>query len=548
MKVVIIGGVAGGASAAARLRRLDEGAEIIMLERGGFISYANCGLPYYVGGEIEDRDDLELQTPDSFKARFNVDARVFSEAIEIDRSGKNVKIKDHRSGDIYTEPYDKLILSPGAKPVILPVPGMTLPNVFTVRTIPDAVGIRDFIDADKPSSAVVVGGGYVGIEIAENLKKAGLEVTIVEAADHLITAIDYDMACDVHNYISGMGVGLILSNGLKAINEVDGKLFVELQSGGLHADMAIIAVGVKPDTSLAAAAGIELNAKGAIIVDDHMRTSDEDVYAVGDAIETTEYVTGERGYIPLAGPANRQGRIAADNIYGLDSTYKGSQGSAVVKIFDMTVAATGLTETAAKARGLECDKVFTYSASHAGYYPGGSEMSVKTVYETKTGRILGAQIVGYDGVDKRCDVLATAIRAGMTAPQLTELELCYAPPFSSAKDPVNFAGFVIENCITGKMKQYHWHDVDALPRDGTITLLDVRTPAEYAGGHIDEAVNIELDSLRENLNALDRSKPVYVNCRSGLRSYIACRILTQNGYDCFNLSGGYRLYSAIRAT
>ena len=545
MKIVIIGGVAGGASAAARLRRLDESAEIVMIDRGGFISFANCGLPYYVGGEIEDRDELELQDPDSFRARFNVDARVFSEAIEIDRAGKTVKIVNVNTGDVYEERYDKLILATGAKPAALPVEGLQNPKVFSLRTIPDAVKLREFIEAEKPSSAVVVGGGYVGIEMAENLKRSGLDVTMVEAADHVITAIDYDMACDVHNYLRKMGIELLLSNGLKAVREVGGRLEVSLQNGSIAADMAFVAAGVKPDTRLAAAAGIALNERGAIIVDDHMRTSDGDVYAVGDAVEVEEIVSGARGYIPLAGPANKQGRIAADNICGFDSAYKGSQGSAIVRIFDMTAAATGLSETAAKARGFEIEKVFTYSASHAGYYPGGTEMSVKTIFDKQTGRVLGAQIVGFDGVDKRCDVLAVAIRAGMTAGQLTELELCYAPPFSSAKDPVNFAGYVAGNVLTGKIKQFHWHDVDALPRDGSATLLDVRTPAEYARGHIDGFVNIEVDALRENIGSMDKAKPVYAHCRSGLRSYLACRILAQNGFDCYNLSGGYRLYESV---
>ena len=548
MKVIIIGGVAGGASCAARLRRLDEQAEIIMLERGGFVSFANCGLPYHIGGEIEDRDELELQTPESLKARFNIDARIFSEALEIDAAGRAVKIRDLTTGSEHTENYDKLVLSPGAKPIVLPVEGASHPKVFTVRTIPDAVRIREFIDSEKPSGAVVVGGGYIGVEMAENLKRAGLDVTIVEAAGHVIAAIDHDMACDVHNYLRETGVGLSLNNGLQAILEKDGKLCVGLQNGEIATDMVVMAVGVRPDTELAAAAGIRLNKRGAIIVDESMLTSDEHIYAVGDAVEITEFVTGRPGQIPLAGPANRQGRIAADNICGLGSKYKGTQGSAIVKIFDMTVAVTGITETAAKAGGLNYDKVFTYSASHAGYYPGGSEMSVKTIFDKSTGRILGAQIVGFDGVDKRCDVLAAAIRAGMTAQQLTELELCYAPPYSSAKDPVNFAGFVIENCLTGKIKQFHWHDVDALPRDGSVTLLDVRTPAEYGNGHIEGALNIGVDSLRANLRRLDKAKPVYVNCRSGQRSYIACRILAQNGFDCYNLSGGYRLYNAIRTS
>ena len=546
MKIVIIGGAAGGASAAARLRRLDEQAEIVMLERGRFISFANCGLPYYIGGKIEDRGELELQTPESFRDRFNVDARVFSEALEIDRAGKSVRIRNIEKGTEYFESYDRLILSPGAKPVVLPIRGSNHPGVFTVRSIPDAVKIKKAIDNEKLESAVVIGGGYIGIEMAENLAKAGLDVTIVEAADHVIPSIDYDMACEVHNYMRKKGLKLLLSNGLKAIGDANGKPVVELQSGSIETDMVIMAVGVKPESELAAAAGLDINGRDAIIVNEAMQTSDENIYAVGDAIEITEFVTGKSGYIPLAGPANRQGRIAADNICGIRSEYKGTQGSAVLKLFDMTVAVTGITEAAAKAAKYNYDKVFTFSSSHVGYYPGGTEMSVKTVFEKGTGKILGAQIVGFNGVDKRCDVFAVAIRAGMTATQLTELELCYSPLFSSAKDPVNFAGFVIENYLSGKMKQFHWHDVDALPRDGSVTVLDVRAPWEYKAGHIEGAINIEVDSLRENIGWIDKTKPVYVHCHSGLRSYIACRILTQHGYDCYNLSGGYRLYDAIK--
>ena len=545
MKVVIIGGVAGGASAAARLRRLHESAEIIMLERGEYISFANCGLPYYIGGEIEDRDELELQTPQNFNARFNVDVRINSEALEINRDAKTVAVKNHATGEAYMESYDKLILSPGAAPVIPPVEGVQNDKVFTVRTIPDAARVRAFVELNHPKSAAVIGGGYIGVEMAENLKRAGLEVTIVELSDHVIASLDYDMACDVHNYLRKKGVKLLLNNGLQSIKDNNGTLKLTLQNGEFFANMVIMAVGVKPDSGLAQNAGLAVNKRGAIVVGESMQTSDENIYAVGDAVETTEFVTGQSSYIPLAGPANKQGRIAADNICGLPSKYTGTQGSAVLKIFDMTVAVTGITEAVAASAKLNYDKVFTYSASHAGYYPGGTDMSVKTVFDKATGKILGAQIVGFDGVDKRCDVLAVAIRAGMTAFDLTELELCYAPPFSSAKDPVNFAGYVIENLLTGKMKQFHWHDVAALPRDGSVTLLDVRTPAEYSGGFIDDFINIELDSLRDNLNMLDKSKPVYLHCRSGLRSYIACRILTQNGFDCYNLSGGYRLYDAV---
>ena len=545
IKVVIVGGVAGGASAAARLRRLNEQAEIVMLERGEFISFANCGLPYYVGGEIEDRDELELQTPDSFYERFNVDVRVFSQVTKINRTEKTVTVKNVKTGDVYSEHYDKLVLSPGAKPIVPPIVGANSSKIFAIRTIPDTLAIKDFIDTMHPESAVVIGGGYIGVEMAENLKNAGLDVTIVEMADHVIASLDYDMACDVHNYLRNNGVALYLSNALESISEQDDKLLLTLRSGNITADMVIMAVGVRPESELAKDAGLLVNERGAIVVDDHMHTSDEDIYAVGDAVEITEFVTGQKGYIPLAGPANKQGRIAADNICGIQSKYTGTQGSAVLKIFDMTVAVTGITESVAKAKNLNYDKAFTFSASHAGYYPGGSDMSIKTLFEKDTGKILGAQLVGYDGVDKRCDVFAVAIRAGLTAHDLVELELCYAPPFSSAKDPVNFVGYVIENQLLGRVKNFHWHDIEALPRNGEVVLLDVRTPGEYYGGHIDGFVNIELDSLRENLDRLDKTKPLYVHCRSGLRSYIACRILMQNGYDCYNLSGGYRLYDAI---
>jgi len=548
MKIVIIGGVAGGASAAARLRRLNEKADIVMLEQGEFISFANCGLPYYIGNEITDRSALTLQSPASFSARFGVDVRVFSEAVGIDRALKTVEIKNRVTGALTAETYDKLILSPGAKPFVPLIEGADSENVFTIRNIPDAVRIKEFI-AGKPSgSAAVIGGGYIGLEAAENLKRAGFKVTVVEMADHVIAPLDFEMACQVHNYIRKQGVDLLLSNGLKSIEKADGKLRLVLEnpsSEELLVDLAIVAVGVKPDTGLAKAAGLDLADSGAIIVDETMLTSDENIYAVGDAVQISEFVTGLSGNIPLAGPANKQGRIAADNICGLNSKYKGTQGSAVIKIFDMTVAMTGISETGAAKRGLGYDKVFTLSPSHATYYPGAKEMSVKTIFEKTTGRILGAQIVGFEGVDKRCDVMAAAIRNGMTAEGLTELELCYAPPFSSAKDPVNFAGYVASNAIEGLVKVFHWHEVDDLPRDGSVTLLDVRTPAEYKSGCIDGSVNIEIDTLRANLSRLDKSKPVYVNCRSGQRSYLACRILTQNGFDCFNLSGGYWLYKAV---
>lgn len=544
-KVLIIGGVAGGASAAARLRRLDEKAEIIMFERGEYISYANCGLPYYIGGDIKEKSALTLQTPESFKARFNVDVRVFNEVISINTQDKNVEVKDHKTGKIYVETYDKLILSPGAEAVKPKIEGFDNSRVFTLRNIPDTYQIKDYIDKEKPKSAVVVGGGYIGIEMAENLKHAGLDVTIVEFADHVIAPLDFDMAADVHNHIREKGVNLILGDGVKAIADHEKTLKITLGKREIYADMVIMSVGVRPDGTLAKIAGLSLNERGAIIVDEHMRTSNDSIYAVGDAVEIVDYITGNKGYIPLAGPANKQGRIAADNICEIETTYKGTQGSGILKCFDLTVATTGITEKQAKALNLNYEKSFTYSASHASYYPGAVSMSIKLIFEKNHGKILGAQIVGYEGVDKRLDVLATAIRANMTVLDLTELELAYAPPFSSAKDPVNMAGYVAENILTGKTKIFHFDEVDKLPKDGSVTLLDIRTDMEYEYGSIDGFMNITVDELRTNLHKLDKSKPVYVTCQIGLRGHIACRILSQNGFDCYNLSGGYRLYNSI---
>lgn len=545
MKVVVVGGVAGGASAAARLRRLDESAEIIMFERGEYISFANCGLPYYIGGEITDRAALTLQTPQSFHSRFHVDVRINSEVTAIDPKAKQVTVRSKDRGE-YTESYDKLILSPGAAPIRPPMEGADNERVFTLRNIPDTYKIRGYVEEQHPKSAVVVGGGYIGVEMAENLKNAGVDVTIVELADHVIAPLDYDMACDVHRYLKEKGVGLILQNGVQSIREEGGALRLTLSDGEIDTDLVIMAVGVRPDTALAKEAELELNRRGAIVVDEHMLTSDPDIYAVGDAVEVTDFVTGEKAYIPLAGPANKQGRIAADNICGIPTTYKNTQGSAVLKIFDMTVATTGVNERAAKAAGLDYDKVYTFSNSHASYYPGSTGMSIKTLYEKGTGKILGAQIVGFDGVDKRCDVLATAIRAGMTAKDLTELELCYAPPFGSAKDPVNFVGYVIENTLAGRVKNFFWDDVAKLPRDGSVTLLDVRTDLERENGqYIDGFIHIPVDELRERVGELDKSKPVYIHCRTGLRSYVACCMLAGLGFDCYNLSGGWRLYESI---
>lgn len=541
MKTIIIGGVAGGASAAARLRRLKENDEIIILERGDYISFANCGLPYFIGGEITDRNMLTLQTPESFRRCFNIDVRVKTEAVKIFPDTHTVTVRNVDTSEEYEEFFDKLILSPGAEPIRPNISGVESPHVFTLRNIPDTIKIKGFIDNNKPKKAVVVGGGYIGVEMAENLVNAGLEVSIVELAEHLISPLEADMAADVHRYIRSKGVKLFLNNGVTEITDKK----VILQNGSIEADMVIMSVGVHPETSLAKECGIVLNSRGSIIVNSRMQTNYPDIYAVGDAVEVKDFVSGSALFIPLADPANKQGRIAADNIAGIPSEYNGTQGSAVLKLFGMTVATTGLNEKRAAAEGIDYDKTYTYSASHASYYPNATNMSIKVLWDKKTYKLLGAQIVGFDGVDKRMDVLATAIRFGAKVTDLKELELCYAPPFGSAKDPVNMAGFVVENVINETVKQFFWHDVENLPRDGSVTLLDVRTKNEIARGMIDGFINIPLDTLRDNLDKLPKDKPVYVHCHSGLRSYIACRILSGNGYDCYNLAGGWRLYESV---
>lgn len=540
MKTLIIGGVAGGASAAARLRRLDESAEIIVLERGDFVSFANCGLPYYIGGKITERENLTLQTPESFKARFNIDVRVKNEALKINADAKTVTVKNLETDAVHEESYDYLILSPGAEPVKPNISGIDSDFVFTLRNIPDTIKIKQYIEKAKPESAVVVGGGYIGVEMAENLKEAGLDVSVVELADHLIAPLDFDMAADVHRYIKNKGINLYLNNGVKAIESCT----VILQNGRINADMVIMSVGVRPETVLAKECGIKVNNRGSIIVNRNMKTNIPDIYAVGDAVEVEDFITKKPAFIPLAGPANKQGRIAADNISGLCSEYKGTQGSAVLKLFDMTVATTGINEKIAQTSGIDYDKTYIYAGSHASYYPGAVNMSIKALWDKKTLKILGAQIVGFDGVDKRMDVLATAIRFGAKITDLAELELCYAPPFGSAKDPVNMLGFVGENIVSGRIKQFFWNDVEKLPRDGSVTLLDVRTVTEVQCGKIDGFINIPLDSLREHISEIPKDKPVYVHCHSGLRSYIACCMLQGNGYECFNLAGGWRLYES----
>ena len=545
MKVVIVGGVAGGATAAARIRRLDEQAEIVVFERSGYISYANCGLPYYIGGVIEDLEELTLQTPESFFSRFRVQMKVHHEVTAIHPDRKTVSVKNLETGKVFEESYDKLLLSPGAKPVWPNLPGMDSDRLFTLRTVEDTFRIKDFNKKKAPKSAVMVGGGFIGLEVAENLRELGMDVTIVQRPKQLMNPFDADMASFIHAQMRKHGVKLALGYSVEGFEEKNGRIDVLLEDNApLHADMVILAIGVAPEAALAKEAGLALGIKGSILVNDRMETSIPDIYAVGDAVQVKQYVTGEDALIALAGPANKQGRIAADNICGGDSRYLGSQGSSVIKVFDMTAATTGINETNARKSGLDVDTVILSPMSHAGYYPGGKLMTMKVVFEKETYRLLGAQIVGYDGVDKRIDVLATAIHAGMKATQLKDLDLAYAPPYSSAKDPVNMAGFMIDNISKG-LKQWHLEDAAKLPRDGSVTLLDTRTVGEYRRGHIDGFENIPVDELRERIGELEFGKPVYVICQSGLRSYIAVRILEGYGFEAYNFAGGFRFYDAV---
>ena len=546
MKVVIVGGVAGGATAAARIRRLDEQARIVVFERSGYISYANCGLPYYIGDVITDPEELTLQTPESFQARFRISMKVRHEVTAIHPDRKTVSVTNLENGTMFEESYDKLILSPGATPTRPRLPGVGIDKVFTLRTVEDTFRMKEYISKNHPRSAVLAGGGFIGLELAENLRELGMDVTIVQRPKQLMNPFDADMASFIHGEMRRHGVRLVLGHTVDGFAEKDLGVDVLLKDREpLHADMVILAIGVTPDTALAKEAGLELGIRGSIVVNDRMETSIPDIYAAGDAVQVKHCVTGEDALISLAGPANKQGRIIADNICGGDSRYAGSQGSSVIKVFGMTAAATGINETHAVKAGLNADIVVLSPMSHAGYYPGGKVMTMKVVFEKETYRLLGAQIVGYEGVDKRIDVLATAIHAGLKATQLKDLDLAYAPPYSSAKDPVNIAGFMIDNISRGILRQWHLADADKLPRDGTVTLLDTRTPGEYSQGHMDGFRNIPVDELRERLDELEKGKPVYVVCQSGLRSYIASRILEGNGYETYNFSGGFRFYDAV---
>ena len=546
MKIIIIGGVAGGATAAARIRRLDENAEIIIFERSGYISYANCGLPYYIGGVIEDKEDLTLQTPEGFYRRFRIKAMVGHEVTDIDTKNKTVSVTDLKTGESFTESYDKLILSPGAKPIL---PDFYTENerTFTLRTVEDTLKIRAFIEKNQPKTAVVIGGGFIGLEMAENLTELGIKTTIVQRGNHLLPTVDCDMASFIHARIRSRGVQLLLNSSTEKMSLIGDKVLLDLDDGAqISADMVVLAVGVAPENTLPKKAGLELGLKGAIKVNGKMETSVPDIYAVGDAVQVKHIITEQDAVISLAGPANKQGRIVADNICGLSSEYKGSQGSSVIKLFDMTVAMTGINEQQAKASGYEYEKVILTQNSHAGYYPNATAMTLKLIFEKESFKILGSQIVGYDGVDKRIDVIATAICAGLKADELKELDLAYAPPYSSAKDPVNMAGFVAENIKNGVVKQFYYEDISSLREREDVILLDTRTPFEYMRGRADGFINIPLDDLRGRIGELDKSKKIYVMCQSGLRSYLATRILMQNGFEAYNFAGGFRLYSSIK--
>jgi len=542
-KVVIVGGVAGGASAAARLRRLDEHAEIILFERGDYISYANCGLPYYIGGTIKERSRLMVQTPDAMRSRFAIDVRTNSEVINIDTEKKCVTVRSKEKGE-YVESYDHLILSPGSKAFVPNIPGVDNERILTLRNIHDTDKIKHYADRNDVADAIVIGGGFIGVEMAENLRERGLNVTLTEAAPHVLAFLDRDMVALVEKELAGNGVELILNDGVKSFASIGNRVEATLSSNRkLIADIIILAVGVVPDTDFLKGSEIKLGVRGHILVNEKMETNVKDVYAVGDAVEVVDFVTGSKTAIPLAGPANKQGRIAADNAAGFDSRYKGSQGTNIIKVFGLTAAGTGANEKALKAKGIPYKVIIIHPSSHASYYPGATPITLKLIFNDE-GKILGAQGVGRDGVDKRIDVISTVIRLKGTVKDLTELETAYAPPYSSAKDPVNMAGFVAQNVLMGRSHVITWEEFKGMDKDGYM-LVDVRTEVEYGKGHIEGAINIPVDSLRSRMNELDKDKTIIVYCQVGLRGYFAERILAQHGFKVFNVTGGYRTASAL---
>ncbi len=546
MRYIIVGGVAGGASTAARLRRLDENAEIIVFERDDYVSYANCGLPYYVGGVIPKRDSLFVQSASGLRQRYNLDVRVKNEVTEVDRTSKTVKARDLKSGKEYSERYDKLVLSPGAYPFRPSVSGIDDEAVFTIRSVGDSDRLKSFIQENKPQKALVAGGGFIGLEAAENLINLGIDVSIVEMQGQVLPPFDYEMAALVGEHLKKKMVDLILNDSLVSVSRQGKNLAVSLKSGKeIVADMIILSIGVRPDSSLAKKAGLDIGAGGGIIVDEYMRTSDPDIYALGDAVEMMHPVLGRPVAVPLAGPANKQARIVADNIVlGDVSSYQGSIGTAIVKVFGLNCAITGASGRLLKSSGIDFVSSITHGASHAGYYPGASMLSIKLMYSPDNGLVLGAQIIGQEGVDKRIDLIASVIGRKGTIYDLTRIEHAYAPPFSSAKDPVNMAGFVAENILSGKVRIIYWDDVENYRDDSLI--VDVRTPFEFRAGSIDGAVNIPVDELRGRLGEFPKEKRIIIYCAIGLRGYLASRILMQKGYNVFNLSGGYMTYiSAI---
>lgn len=541
-KIVIVGGVAGGASCAARLRRLDENAQIIMFERGEHISYANCGLPYYIGNTIKEKEKLLVQTPQGMNKRFNIDVRVNSDVTFVDTKSKCVKVVDKKKGE-YEESYDYLVLAPGAKPLIPPIPGIKSSKIFTLRNVNDTLKIKNYISNNNVKDAIVVGGGYIGIEMAENLKHNNINVTLVEAAPHILSPFDSDMVTIAEKELEDNGIRLILNNAVKSFEDASNKICVNLNNGDkLKTDIVILAIGVSPDTKFIKNTEIELGPKGHIIVNDNMETNVKNVFAVGDAVEVIDFVNGHKTTIPLAGPANKQGRIAADNICGYNTTYKGTQGTSIIKVFDLTCASTGNNEKTLQKLGIDYKVIYALPQSHASYYPGAMPITIKLIFNAK-GTVLGAQAIGYEGVDKRIDDIANLIRLKGTVFDLTELELAYAPPYSSAKDPVNIAGYIAENVLTSKTHVVLPRDIDKFNRETTI-LLDVRTKLERDNGYIKDSIHIPVDELRNRLNELDKSKEILVYCQIGLRGYIAERILKQNGFNVKNVTGGYKMYTA----
>ena len=535
MKVVIVGGVAGGATAAARIRRLKEDAEIIILEKTGYISYANCGLPYYIGDVIEESNNLILQTPQSFKNRFCIDVRVNNEVISVNSDKKYVVVKNVLTNETYQETYDKLILSPGAKPLMPNISGMDSNRIFTLKTVEDTFKMKKFIQDKNPKRVVIIGGGFIGMEMLENLLNLGLEVTLIEGSNQLLGQLDGDMASFVHVKLKNLGIRFFLNTVVSKFEDTGKGLnvFVDNQMI-LQTDIVLMTIGVVPETSFIKNTSITLGIKGSIVVNEKMETSIEDIYAVGDAVEVNNFVTNERGLILLAGPANKQARIAADNICGLNSRYQGFQS--------WTIASTGISEKQAKKLNINYEKVILSPNSNASYYPYGDIMTIKVLYNKNNLHILGAQIIGTKGVDKRIDVFATAMRAQLKATELVNLDLSYAPPYSSAKDPVNMVGYIIENIEHGLVKQFHFEELEQIKKNHAVILLDTRTPFEYVRGHLEGFINIPIDELRQRLGELSPHKTIYVMCQSGMRSYLACRILSQNGFHCYNFSGGYRFY------